>query len=200
MASEDELAPTTTEGYKVGEKKTLAELQQLDQEDERFVAGVFGAFGVVSSLGIKGGATGPADDPRRVVPVSLAMEVEGREDVTLDISTPDAISKLKAQPIIVKEGITYRMKIAFKVQHDVVAGLKYLHVVKRMGVQVDKTEEMIGSYGPQAAPYVKKFLPDDAPKGMAFRGTYEVRSRFIDDDKQVHLDFTWFMSIKKDWE
>jgi len=32
--SDDELAPTTTSGYKPGEKKTLEELQKLDENDE----------------------------------------------------------------------------------------------------------------------------------------------------------------------
>jgi Rho GDP-dissociation inhibitor len=35
--NEDELIATTTEGYKVGEKKTIEELQALDAEDESLV-------------------------------------------------------------------------------------------------------------------------------------------------------------------
>ena len=35
------------------------------------------------------------------------------------------------------------MKANFKVQHDVLSGLKYLQVVKRKGVRVGKDEEMI---------------------------------------------------------
>lgn len=81
-----------------------------------------------------------------------------------------------------------------RVQHDVVSGLKYLQVVKRKGIRgknnnenmyaflfiyllliVDKTEEMIGSYGPSADPYEKKFLPEEAPSGMLARGHYEAK-------------------------
>lgn len=39
-ASGDELRPTMTEGYKAPEKKTLAELQELDAEDERYDDGL----------------------------------------------------------------------------------------------------------------------------------------------------------------
>lgn len=39
------------------------------------------------------------------------------------------------------------MKVTFKVQHHILSGLKYLQVIKRMGVS-QKTQEMIGSYGP----------------------------------------------------
>lgn len=40
---------------------------------------------------------------------------------------------------------------------------------------VDKTEEMIGSYGPSADAYEKKFLPEEAPSGMIARGHYEAK-------------------------
>lgn len=37
------------------------------------------------------------------------------------------------------------MKATFKVQHDVLSGLKYLQVVKRKGIRVGKDEEMLVS-------------------------------------------------------
>ena len=37
------------------------------------------------------------------------------------------------------------MKAKFKVQHDVLSGLKYLQVVKRKGIRVGKDEEMLVS-------------------------------------------------------
>jgi hypothetical protein len=40
---------------------------------------------------------------------------------------------------------------------------------------VDKTEEMIGSYGPSAEPYEKKFQSEEAPSGMLARGHYEAK-------------------------
>ncbi len=61
---------------------------------------------------------------------------------------------------------------------------------------MDKTEEMLGSYGPSPNPYEKKFLPEEAPSGMMARGTYNVRSRFIDDDGNCHLDFQWVMDTR----
>lgn len=41
--------------------------------------------------------------------------------------------------------------------------------------------------------------PETAPSGMLGRGHYEATSRFIDDDKQTHLEFKWAFDIKKDW-
>ena len=40
------------------------------------------------------------------------------------------------------------MKAQFRVQHEVLSGLKYLQVVKRKGIRVDKDEQMLGSYAP----------------------------------------------------
>ena len=40
------------------------------------------------------------------------------------------------------------MKASFRVQHEVLSGLKYLQVLKRKGMRVGKDEEMIGSYSP----------------------------------------------------
>lgn len=151
------------------------------------------------SLGLKAEGTA-SDDPRKVVVLSLSLEVADREDVTVDLSTADAIEKLKTTTIVIKEGCTYRLKIKFKVQNDVISGLKYLQVVKRKGIKVDKLEEMLGSYGPAAEPYEKKFLPEEAPSGLIARGHYEVRSKFVDDDNNTHLEWAWSFDIKKEWE
>ena len=92
----------------------------------------------------------------------------------------------------------------------IISGLKYIQVAKRAGLQVDKMEEMVGSYGPSEAPVVKRFAAEEAPSGeelslpgaryisraaadswvrlrpyapgMLARGSYAVRSRCVDDD------------------
>lgn len=82
-------------------------------------------------------------------------------------------------------------------------------------------EEMIGSYGPQAAvPYfVKDFDPATAPSGLIARsGQFSMRSRILDDDGKVHAgmldiatartygtdigtrsDWEWKLSFAKEW-
>jgi hypothetical protein len=128
----------------------------------------------------------------------MSMEVHDRPDVEMKIENND-VQVFKKNPIIIKEGVEFRMKIKFKIQNEVVAGLKFLQVVRRMGLKVDKTEEMIGSYGPSADPFEKKFQMEQAPSGMMARGVYEVKSKFIDDDGITHLEFSWCFEIKKDW-
>lgn len=61
------------------------------------------------------------------------------------MTAPGELEKLKSKPFSIKEGSKFRMKATFKVQHDVLSGLKYLQIVKRKGVRVGKEEEMIVS-------------------------------------------------------
>jgi Rho GDP-dissociation inhibitor len=56
-------------------------------------------------------------------------------------------------------------------------------------VTVDKLEQMLGSYGPNKdeKPYSKDFDTEESPSGLLARsGTYQVRSRFTDDDGVVY--------------
>ena len=63
---------------------------------------------------------------------------------------------------------------------------------------VDKMEQMLGSYGvnPKGEPYVKNFDTEESPSGMIARsGTYNVRSRVVDDDGEVYAGayHTWLL-------
>jgi len=194
---DDDLAPTQTEGFKVGEKKTIDEYKNLDQEDEalnRWKA----------SLGLGAGTSvSDPNDPRKCIIKSLALEVEGRPDITINLSAPGAVESLKQKPFTIKEGSRYQMKASFVVQHEVLSGLKYVQALRRKGVRVGKDEEMIGSYPPNTTDkpvYVKKFAPEEAPSGMLARGHYEAVSKFIDDDNHTHLKFEWSFDITKDWK
>ncbi|KAG9300461.1 hypothetical protein G9A89_010087 [Geosiphon pyriformis] len=189
---DDDFAPTTTAGYRPGEKKSIDEYKDLDAADESLNKWK-------ASLGL-GQVAGPSNDDRKVVILQLALEVKGRPDVALDLSSKEALASLKNQPFVIKEGVEYRMKVKFRIQHDVVSGLKYLQVVKRKGIRVDKTEEMIGSYGPSEDPYEKKFIPEEAPSGMLARGHYDAKSKFVDDDGVTHIEWAWSFDIKKDWD
>ncbi|TKA58707.1 hypothetical protein B0A49_08277 [Cryomyces minteri] len=192
---DDELVPEQTEGFKVGEKKTIDEYQQLDQNDESLRKWK-------ESLGIGAGASiSDPKDPRKVIIMSLGLEVEGRPDIIIDLKSAGALEGLKKKPFTIKEGAQFRMKAQFKVQHQILSGLKYVQVVKRAGIS-NKMQEMIGSYSPNTTEkplYEKKFEPETAPSGMIARGHYNAVSKFIDDDNQTHLRFEWSFDIKKDW-
>lgn len=72
------------------------------------------------------------------------QQIEGRPDVVIDLRSQGALDSLKSKPFTIKEGATFRMKARFKVQHQILSGLKYVQVVKRMGIS-NKMQEMIVS-------------------------------------------------------
>ena len=65
---------------------------------------------------------------------------------------------------------------------------------------MDKSNYMVGSYGPKTEPHVFLTPAEDAPSGMISRGHYVVKSKFTDDDKNIYLEWEWAFDIKKDWE
>lgn len=133
--NDEDLQASNTAGYKVGEKKTAEELAKLDANDESLNKWK-------ESLGLKG-QVGDSSDSRNVVILSLAMQVTGRDDVVLDLASALPTDNTN---LVIKEGIEYRLKVTFKVNRDVISGLKYLHVVKRKGIKVDKMEEMFFNF------------------------------------------------------
>lgn len=86
-----------------------------------------------------------AVDKRNVVFLAIVLEIEGREDITLDISTPDSRKKLSEHPVKIKEGATYQLKIVFRVRLDVIRGLNYLEEKKRQGILIEKSETLMVS-------------------------------------------------------
>ncbi|OCF38541.1 rho GDP-dissociation inhibitor [Kwoniella heveanensis CBS 569] len=191
--TEDELAPTETEGYKVGQSKTVAELAALDQEDESLQRWK-------ASLGL-GTSAGSGGSKKVVLKTLFLQSPTLPKQITIDLTqSPAELAKLKKEPLTIKEGVEYSVGITFTVENEIVSGLKYLQVVKRTGITVDKTEAMLGSYGPQEAAYTKVFASEESPSGMLARsGSYVVRSRVIDDDKHVWLDFEWGFKLGKEW-
>jgi len=97
------------------------------------------------SLGLGSGKDlSDPSDPRKCIILSLGLEVEGRPDIIIDLKAPGALEALKNQPFTIKEGAQFRMKAQFKVQHEILAGLKYLQKVSRMGLS-NKMQEMMVS-------------------------------------------------------
>jgi len=194
---DDDLLPSTTEGYKLGDKKTIDEYAKLDSADDslnRWKA----------SLGIGKGVplTVPPHDKRTVVICQLVLVVPGRDDFVVDVEDPGKLEDLRKHPICIKEDSPYRLKVRFRVQHEIISGLKYLRQVKR-GIISDKAEEMMGSYAPNTHDqpiYEKTFAQEVSPSGLMARGTYQVHTRFVDDDKHVHQKFDWSFEIKKTWD
>lgn len=116
--------------------KPSANIYSIDQNDESLQKWK-------ASLGLgQGKDISDPNDPRKCIILSLGLEVEGRPDIIIDLRSPGALEALNDKPFTIKEGATFRMKAQFKVQHEILAGLKYLQKVSRMGVS-DKLQEMM---------------------------------------------------------
>merc|ERR1712146_220969 len=123
------------------------------------------------SLGLSTNVYAPKDDPRRVVILEFRAICEGRPggDIVYDFAEKGSELKMKDKPFTLKEKGQYKLQVTFRVQHELVSGLKYLCVVKRGPAKVDTTKEMIGSYAPQEKPYTVTFPRqgwEDVPSGI----------------------------------
>ncbi|KAI9000873.1 rho GDP-dissociation inhibitor [Trametes punicea] len=194
---DDDLAPSTTPGYKPGVAKSVDEYAKLDAEDESLARWK-------ASLGIVPGAARPAEGPKVTI---LSLELvspslpPGRR-LVMDLQDQAQLASLKNNPITIKEGVEYNVRINFRVNHSIISGVRYIQVVKRSGIRVDKMEQMLGSYGPHpnGEPYTKNFDSEESPSGMLARsGTYNVRSRVVDDDGEVYADWEWCFKLGKEW-
>ncbi|KAK9466492.1 immunoglobulin E-set [Lipomyces arxii] len=198
LVEEDDLVPDFARGYVVGQKKTVDEYVKLDDNDESLRKWK-------ESLGLTSatrGSIGAPGDKRKVVILRLQLEIQDHEAITVDLDNPNALEKLRTTPIVLKEGSLYKVSTRFRIQHEIITGLRYLQVVKRKGIRLDKSNEMCGSYTPNTLDkpyYDKTFLEEEAPSGMLARGSYDIVSSFVDDDNNVHLSFTWVLNIKKSW-
>lgn len=189
IAAENEQGESVN--YKAPAQKSLQEIQELDQDDEslrKYKEALLGSCAV---------AADPNAPNVQVTRLTLMCET-APAPLVLDLQGD--LESFKKQSFILKEGVEYRIKISFKVNKEIVSGLKYVQQTFRKGVKIDKSDYMVGSYGPRPDEYEFLTPLEEAPKGMLARGTYNLKSKFTDDDKHDHLSWEWNLNIKKDWK
>ncbi|XP_067114970.1 rho GDP-dissociation inhibitor 1-like [Osmerus mordax] len=189
IAAENEVGESVN--YKPPAQKTLQEIQELDKDDEslrKYKEALLGEGHAVAD---------PGAPNVQVTRLTLVCDT-APAPLTLDLQGD--LEAFKKQSFILKEGVEYRIKISFKVNKEIVSGLKYVQQTFRKGVKIDKSDYMVGSYGPRPDEYDFLTPLEEAPKGMLARGTYNMKSKFTDDDKHDHLSWEWNLNIKKDWK
>nr|XP_033789348.1 rho GDP-dissociation inhibitor 2 [Geotrypetes seraphini] len=176
--------------YKPPPQKSLQEIQELDKDDEslaKYKKSLLGDLTIVQDPTVS-----------NVVVTRLTLVCDSAPGpITMDLT--GNIEALKKETFVLKEGVTYRIKIHFRVNKEIVSGLKYIQRTFRTTVKVDKAEFMVGSYGPREEEYEYMTPAEEAPKGMLARGTYHNKSCFTDDDKHDHLTWEWNLCIRKEW-
>lgn len=192
-----DLQPESIPGFKVGEKRSIQEYTKLDENDESLRKWK-------ESLGLNTGELLPVipGDKRKVVIISMTLQIKGENPVIINLENEKDFASLKDKKISfkIKEKSMYKLIIKFKVQHEIITGLKYLQGVKKAGITVDKSEEPMGSYAPNTVNkpfYEREFEEVEAPSGFLARGSYSAVSKFVDDDKTEHLILPWSFQITK---
>ncbi|KAH7887874.1 immunoglobulin E-set [Phlebopus sp. FC_14] len=195
---QDDLKPSITPGYKLSAAKTAEEYAQMDVGDESLARWK-------ASLGITQGATTQGAIGPKLTVLTLELDsptLPPGKTLIFDLSDTAKLADIKKNPIIIKEGVEYNVRITFKVNHSIVSGVRYLQVVKRAGMKVDKLEQMLGSYGPhpEGGSYSKNFDPEESPSGLVARsGSYNVKSRVTDDDGEIYAEWEWSFKLAKEW-
>nr|XP_057921255.1 rho GDP-dissociation inhibitor 1-like [Doryrhamphus excisus]XP_057921256.1 rho GDP-dissociation inhibitor 1-like [Doryrhamphus excisus] len=177
--------------YKPPAQKTVQEIQELDKDDDslrKYKETLLGSGAV---------DTDPSLPNVQVTQMALICE---SAPYPLELDLQGDLDALKNEAFILKEGVEYKIKISFKVNKEIVSGLRYLQVTSRKGIRVDRSCYMVGSYGPRPSAHEFISTTEEAPKGMLARGQYVIKSRFMDDDSYDHLSWEWNLNIKKDWD
>ncbi|KAM4631714.1 rho GDP-dissociation inhibitor 3 isoform 2-T2 [Discoglossus pictus] len=187
----DEVEDETDLNFKAPEKKSLQEIQELDKDDESLIKYKQALLGNLPAK------IDPTVANVQVTRLTLVCD-EAPGPITMDL-TGD-LASLKTRSFVMKEGVCYKVKVSFKVNWEIVSGLKYVQHTYRKSIRVDRETHMVGSYGPRAEEYEFLTPMEEAPKGLMVRGTYNIKSYFTDDDKTDHLSWEWNLNIKKDWK
>eukprot|EP01120_Amphizonella_sp_Union-15-10_P008218 TRINITY_DN290_c0_g1_i1.p1 TRINITY_DN290_c0_g1~~TRINITY_DN290_c0_g1_i1.p1 ORF type:complete len:190 (-),score=42.94 TRINITY_DN290_c0_g1_i1:149-718(-) len=157
----------------------------------------------LKSLGIDPTYQGPKDDPRRVVISEFAVIFKDHEKpAVLSFKNDEELKKAKKTPLTIKEGCKYKMRVTFRVQHNVVLGLQIINSIHSKLTKTIKDTEMLGTYPPKnefQSVEIPKHGYHEAPTGALARGEYKADMKFIDDDQKCHLEFDYVLKIAKDW-
>ncbi|KAK4766066.1 hypothetical protein SAY87_007708 [Trapa incisa] len=186
------------------ENKSLKEQIEKDKGDEvqrgwkqLLLGSSHGPLTVVNNGGKK-------ESSSEVHILSLAIQCSGRSDLVLPIpilsSSSSSSPSSKRTLFVLKEGSRCRTKFSFLVLSSAVSGLRYTYAVWKTGVRVGNTKIMVGTFSPRKEPYWYETEEETIPTGILARGSYFVRTKFVDDDGKCHLELNYYFEIRKNWQ
>ncbi|XP_045045608.1 rho GDP-dissociation inhibitor 3 isoform X3 [Desmodus rotundus] len=132
----DEVLDEAVPGYRAPGRKSLLEIQQLDPDDESLAKYKRALLG---SLPL---AVDPSLPNVQVTRLTLMSE-QAPGPMTMDLT--GELAALKHQVFVLKEGVDYKVKITFKVNKEIVSGLKCLHHTYRRGLRGHTTSPGSGA-------------------------------------------------------
>ncbi|CAD5167462.1 unnamed protein product [Musa acuminata subsp. malaccensis] len=155
-------------GIDLGPQVSLKDQMEKDKDDEslrRWKEQLLGSVDV--------NCVGETLEPEVNI-LNLSIISPGRPDVVLPL--PVAPNS-KGVWFTLKEGSHYRLKFTFSVSNNIVSGLRYTNTVWKTGVKVDRTKEMLGTFGPRLESYTYETPEETTPSGIFARGSYAARTK-----------------------
>ena len=156
-----------TGSYTAAGTNNVNDLMNADAEDESLRKYKEQLLGAAAK-----GDLGDASDPRKLIVTEFrVLFKDATPDLVFALDTLAGKDHLKKTGMAIKEGVEYKFKISFRVQHEILAGLKFANKTKKMGMS-QSDELMIGSYPPSSAVQHFRFPKYgflDGPKGMMYR-------------------------------
>ena len=87
-------------------------------------------------------------EPSRLILKRLVLLPEDHAEISFDLS-PKSIEKYKESVVTLKEGSSYRIKLEFYVQRDIISGLRFVQSSYKGPIRTDKSTYMLGSRAPK---------------------------------------------------
>ncbi|XP_022241937.1 rho GDP-dissociation inhibitor 2-like [Limulus polyphemus] len=180
--------------YKPPPEKSLKEIVEADLGDESLRKYKEALLGEATKEAI----ILEPDNPNRVLVKKLALVVEGRPDLILDLSGEHQSLKQYVGNHFQLMGWNTLLNMLQKFEVEI--SILNTTLMEIPSFSVEKIAQMVGSYAPK--PEIQSFMTqqEEMPSGMLARGKYTVRSLFTDDDKNEHLKWEWTFELKKDWD
>ncbi|XP_021569246.1 rho GDP-dissociation inhibitor 1 isoform X6 [Carlito syrichta] len=120
--------------YKPPAQKSIQEIQELDKDDESLRK---------YKEALLGRVTVSADPNVPNVTVTRLTLVCSSAPGPLELDLTGDLESFKKQSFVLKEGVEYRIKISFRVNREIVSGMKYIQHTYRKGVKNDdKTDHL----------------------------------------------------------
>ncbi|RHY10161.1 hypothetical protein DYB38_001944 [Aphanomyces astaci] len=104
---------------------------------------------------------------------------DNRHDITYHLDSEEGIQHLRDTPFVMEEGAKYKFAVFFRVNREIVSGLRFRNKVRRHVFSVSE-EVVLGSYAPQSTTHEFLFPRHEwaeAPSGLMYRGTYQAECK-----------------------
>ncbi|KDQ52949.1 hypothetical protein JAAARDRAFT_39665 [Jaapia argillacea MUCL 33604] len=135
--------------------------------------------------------------PLEVLTFEIVTKEAGK-GLSIDLNDPKQLEDNQLNPVVLKEGIKYNVRLTFTVK-DMVLGLRFREEVYLNGVPVAKESHFIGSYSPMAST-THTCQTEKMPSGIRARsGVYTSVCHLVDDDRVAHATWQWSFQLVSEW-